>query len=193
MNVLEKFIMEKSSLVYNPFILGENLQKDENGMKIDSTYYKQIMGSLVYITATRPDVMFVVSLISRYMEHPTKLHLQATKKILRYLKGTVDHAVFYKKGGNEELVAYINSNYAEDLDDRKSTSGYLFLLSSGTKQLIVSLSTTKAKFIIATAYACQVVWLRRILEKLGHVQNNSTIVYCDNNSIIKLAKNPVMH
>ena len=199
MEVLERFEMDKSNPVQNPIVPGEKLQKDENGVKVDSTYYKQIIGSLMYLTATRPDVMFVVSLISRYMEHPTKIHLQTAKKILRYLKGTVDYGVFYKKGGNEDLVAYTDSDYAGDLDDRKSTSGYVFLLSSGAvswsskKQPVVSLSTTEAEFIAAAGCACQTVWLRRILEKLGHTQRNSTTVYCDNSSAIKLAKNPVMH
>lgn len=84
----------------------------------------------MYLTATRPDIMFVVSLICRYMEQPTKTHLHAAKKILRYLKGTVDYGVFYKTGGKTEIVAYMDSDYAGDLDDRKSTSGYVFLLSS---------------------------------------------------------------
>ena len=199
MEVLERFGMDKSNSVLNPMVPGEKLQKDQDGMKIDSTYYKQIVGSLMYLTATRPDVMFAVSLISRYMEHPTKLHLQAATKILRYLRGTADYGVFYKKGGNEELVAYTDSDYAGDLDDRKSTSGYVFLLSSAAiswlskKQPVVSLSTTEAEFIAASTCACQAVWLRKILEKLGHTQNSSTTVYCDSNSAIKLAKNPVMH
>lgn len=126
--------------------------------------------------------MFAVSLISRYMEHPTKVHLQATRKILRYLKGTVDYGVFYKKGRNEELVAYTNSDYAGDLDDRKSTSGYVFLLSSGAiswlskKQLVVSLSTTEVEFIAGAACACQTVWLRRILKDISHTQSNPTTV-----------------
>jgi hypothetical protein len=123
MEVMERFGMDKSNSVLNPMVPGEKLQKDQDGIKIDSTHYKRIVGSLMYLTATRPDVMFAASLLSRYMEHPTKLHLQAARKILRYLKGTVDYGVFYKKGGNEELVAYTDSDYASDLDDRKSTSG----------------------------------------------------------------------
>ena len=70
-------------------------------MRIDNTFYKKIVGSLMYLTATRPDVMFVVSLINRFMDCPTELHLQLAKRILRYLKGTIDLGVFYKKEGNE--------------------------------------------------------------------------------------------
>eukprot|EP00268_Persea_americana_P058420 TRINITY_DN70637_c0_g1_i1.p1 TRINITY_DN70637_c0_g1~~TRINITY_DN70637_c0_g1_i1.p1 ORF type:complete len:219 (+),score=27.04 TRINITY_DN70637_c0_g1_i1:370-1026(+) len=153
----------------------------------------------MYLTATRPDLMFVVSLISRYMSSPTELHMQAAKRALRYLRGTVNFGVFYKKGGNGELLVYTDSNYAGDQDDRKSTSGYVFLLSSGAiswsskKQPIVTLSTIEAEFVAAASCACQVVWLRRIMEMLGKKQNMPTIVHCDSSSAIKLAKNPVMH
>ena len=115
------------------------------------------------------------------------------------MKGTTDFGIFYKKGRDEELVAYTDSDYAGDLEDRKSTSGYVFLLSSGAvswtskKQPMVSLSTTEAEFIAAASCACQAIWLRRVLEKLGQKQEEAVTVFCDSNSAIKLSKNPVMH
>ena len=157
------------------------------------------MGSLMYLTATRLDMMFVVSLIIRYMENPTELHLQVAKRVLRYLTGTTGFGIFYKKGGDDELVAYTDSDYAGDLEERKSTSGYVFLLSLGAvsrssrKQPVVSLSTIEAEFIATASSACQVVWLKRVLGKLGQNQGKSTIIRCDNSSAIKLSKNPVMH
>ena len=96
----------------------------------------------MYLTTTRPDVMFVVSLISKFMDCPIELHLQAAKRILRYLKGIIGFGVFYKEGRSEELIAYTDSDYAdyvEDLDDRKSTLDYVFMLSSG----VVSWSSKK--------------------------------------------------
>ena len=133
------------------------------------------------------------------MENPTEMHLQVAKRALRYLKGTTDFGIFYKKGGDEELVAYTDSDYAGDLEDRKSTSGYVFLLSSGAvswtskKQPVVSLYTTEAEFIAAASCACQAIWLRRVLEKLGQKQEEAVTVFCDSSSTIKLSKNPVMH
>jgi len=197
--VLKRFGMDKSNSVRNPIVPGCKLVKDEGGVKVDNTHFKQMVGSLMYLTATRPDMMFVVSLISRYMENPTELHLQVAKRVLRYLKGTLDFGIFYNKGRNNDLVAYTDSDYAGDLGDRKSTSGYVFLLSSGTiswlskKQPVVSLSTTEAEFIVAASYACQIVWLKRVLEKLGLNQDKTTIIHCDSSSAIKLSKNPVMH
>lgn len=199
LEVLQRFGMDKSNYVHNPIVPGCKLVKDENGVKVDKTYFKQIVGSLMYLTATRPDMMYVVSLISRYMENPTELHLQVAKRVLRYLKGTTEFGIFYKNGGDDELVAYTDSDYAGDLEDRKSTSGYVFLLSSGAiswsskKQPIVSLSTTEAEFIAAASCACQGVWLKRVLGMLGENQSKPTIIRCDSSSAIKLSKNPVMH
>ena len=148
------------------------LIKDPEGRKVDNTIYKQMVGSLMYLTATRPYIMHVVSLISMFMECPKEIHLLAAKRILRYLKGTASYGLLYKKGGKKYLFGFSDSDYVGDLDDRKSTSGYAFMLGSGVvswssqKQPIVTLSTTKAEFVAATACACQVVWLRKILGEL---------------------------
>lgn len=197
--VLEMFGMEKSNAVANPVMPGSKLSKDGDGNSVDATLYKQIVGSLMYLTATRLDLMFAVSLISRYMEKPTVQHLTVAKRILRYLKGTLELGILYKHGQKAELLAYSDSDYAGDLDDRKSTSGYVFMLGSGViswsskKQPVVTLSTTEAEFIAAASCACQAIWLRRILENLGHDQRRCITVLCDNSSAIKLSKNPVMH
>ncbi|XP_056163923.1 secreted RxLR effector protein 161-like [Syzygium oleosum] len=161
--------------------------------------YKQIVGSLMYLIATRPDIMYGVSLISRYMEDPTKKHLQAAKRILHYLKGTASLGLFYKKGENSNLFGFTDSDYASDIEDRKSTSGYVFTLSSAAvlwsskKQPLVTLSTTEAEFVVATSSACQAIWLRKIRGQLQFEQHEATIIFCDNNSAIKLSKNPILH
>ena len=103
--------------------------------------------------------MYMVSLINRFMASPTELHLQAAKRVLRYLKGIVDLGVFYRNEGNGELMAYTDSDYAGDVDDRKSTSGYVFLLNEGAvswsskKQSVVALSTIEAEFVAAATCA----------------------------------------
>ena len=147
----------------------------------------------MYLTTTRLDLMFAVSLISRYMAKPTKLHLMATKRILRYLKGTIELRVFYKKEGCEGLVAYTYNNYAGDIEDRKSTSSYFFMLGSeafawsSRKQPIVTLSTIEVEFVAAAACASQVVWMKRIIEKLSLEESEcTTTIFCDDSSTIKL-------
>jgi len=199
LEVLKRFGMMKSNLVNNPIVPGCKVNKDKDGIKVDETYYKQLVGSLMYLTTTRPDMMFVTCLISRYMSKPTELHLQVAKRALRYLRGTVNFGIHYKKGGSGELLAFTNSDYTGDMDDRKSTSGNAFLLSScvvswsSKKQPIMTLSTTEAEFVVATMCACQALWIKRILKELGHSNGGCTQVKCDNSSIIKLSKNLVMH
>jgi len=127
MEVLRRFGMEESNYVHNPIVPGFRVCKDTDGVKVDVNFFKQMVGSLMYLTATQPDLMFVVSLVSRYMEQPTELHLQVLKRVLRYLKGTSDFGIFYKKGRSDDLVAYADSDYAGDLDDKKSTFGFFFL------------------------------------------------------------------
>jgi len=135
------------------------LSKDDAGTKIDATMFKQVVGNFMYLTVTRPDLMYGVSLISRFMYNPTESHWFAAKRILRYLKGTTELGIYYKKGGDANIVAYTDSDFAGDLDDRRSTSRYVFLLGSGAvswsskKQAVVSLSTTEAEYIVAASCA----------------------------------------
>lgn len=198
-DMLNKFNMSDCNPVKSLIVPGSELLKEDKGVKVDTTLFKQLVGSLMYLTATRPDIAYSVSLISCFMEELKESHYLVAKRILRYLQDTQNLGIFYKAGGNEELIAYTDSDYAGDLDDRKSTSGYVFLLGGGViswvskKQPVVSLSTTEAEFIAAALCACQCVWLRRILEHLSHCQEEATVVFCDNVSTIKLSKNSVLH
>ena len=171
----EKFGLQNANSMKNPIVPDFKLLKEGETTRIDATIYKQLIGSLMYITATRPDLMYVVCLLSRYMANPTDLHMQATKRVLHYLKGTVELGVFYKRGEDVgELLVYTDIDYAGDTNDRKNTSGYVFLFSGGAvswaskKQLVVTLSTTEAEFVVTTFYACQCKWMRRVLERIGH-------------------------
>jgi hypothetical protein len=197
--ILERFNMEKSNSVCSPIVAGTKLSKYDKGDEVDPTQFKQMVGSLMYLTATRPDLMFAVNLIARFMEHPVENHLMAAKRILRYIRGTQELGILYKKGSQAELIAYSDSDYGGDVDDRKSTSGYVFMMGSGAvswssrKQPIVTLSTTEAEFIAAAHCVCQGIWLKRILECIGLEQRKCLTVLCDNSSTIKLSKNPVLH
>ncbi|KAL0298728.1 UNVERIFIED_CONTAM: Retrovirus-related Pol polyprotein from transposon RE1 [Sesamum radiatum] len=189
--------MNQSNFVQTPIVPGFKLCRDEGGTKVDKTNFMQIVGCLMYLTATRPDMMFAVSLLSRFLENPTQLHFQLAKRVLRYLQGTTDYGIFHKKGGSDKIPAYIDSDYAGDLDDRKSTSGNVFLFSSGVvswsskKQPIVSLSTAEAEFIAATSCSCQAIWLKRLLMTLDQTVEESIVIHCDSSSAVKLSKNPV--
>jgi hypothetical protein len=178
---------------------GFKISKDENGIEMDGSFFKQLIGSMMYLTATRPDIMYAVSLLSRYMSRPTELHHSATKIILRYLQGTTMFGILYRRGGSHELIGFTDNDYAGSVEDRRSTLGYIFMLSgvavtwSSRKQLIVTLSTTKAEFITAAGSSCQAIWMQRVLKKIDYMGSESTVIFCDNNSTIKLTRNLVMH
>ncbi|CAJ2635931.1 unnamed protein product [Trifolium pratense] len=160
-----------------------------------------MIGCLIYLLATRPDMTFAVCLAARYMERPTEMHVVVVKRIMRYLKGTMKFGMLYKCKNSTELTlqGWSDSDYAGDHDDRKSTSGYVFTLGesaicwSSKKQPIVTLSTTEAEFVSAASCACQCLWLKNVLDHLHIEQNGCIIVKCDNSSTIKLSKNPIMH
>ena len=141
----------------------------------------------------------MVCLISRFMAKPREEHMQIAKRALRYLRGTLDFGLFYKRESDSIPKVYTDSDYAEDIDDRKSTSGYVFLLSkaavcwSSQKQAIVTLSSTEAEYVAATSCACHCVWVKGILQQFSTKPCQCFEILCDNSSSIKLSKNPVMH
>ncbi|KAL0537452.1 hypothetical protein IC582_026430 [Cucumis melo] len=199
LEILDRFQMKNCNSATIPVEPNLKLTKDREGKKISSTLYKQMVGSLMYLTATRPDIMYAVSSISRFMKSPTKFHLLAAKRILRYIKGTSDLGMLYQRRRKLNLVGFSDSDYAGDLNDRKSISGYVFMLGSeaiswsSKKQPIVTLSTTEAELVVATSCACQAIWLRNILENLNYKQEEASIIHYDNTSTIKLSRNPVLH
>jgi len=133
------------------------------------------------------------------MSSPTESHWFVAKIILRYLKGTTELGIYYKKGENAKIVAYSDSDFAGDIDDRRRTSGFVFLFGSGAvswsskKQQVVTLSNTKAEYIVVASCTCQCIWIKRVLEKLGLEEHKNILIFCDNNSTIQLSKNPVFH
>eukprot|EP00253_Pinus_taeda_P021950 PITA_21950 len=197
--VLKRFNMQNSKAATTSTIMGLKLTKEDRNKDFDPKLYKSIVGSLMYLTATRPDIMHAMSLISKFMERLKETHWQAAKRILRYVKGTKGFGILYSSSESFMLTSYTDSNWAGSVDDRKSTSGYVFHMGSGAiswaskKQLVVSLSTAEAEYVEATTTACQAVWLRRVLIDLCHEQEKGTTIYYDNSSEIALSKNFVFH
>eukprot|EP00253_Pinus_taeda_P036699 PITA_36699 len=190
--VLSRFSMEECKAAITPTVMGLKLNREDSSKDFDPSLYKSIIGSLMYLTAIRPDIMYAVSLISRFMERPKEAHWQAAKRILRYVKGTKMFGILYNVSEHSDLVGYTDSDWAGSVDDRKSTSGYVFNMGSGAiswaskKQSIVALSTAEAEYVAATSAACQAVWMRRMLRSLGQEQAKATMIFCDNSSATAL-------
>ena len=196
---LKKFKMEDSNSVKTPIETEIKLTKEDDGRIVDATYFKQIVGSLRYLTCTRRDICYVLRLVSRYMESPWQVHLQVVKRILRYIKGTTTFCLFYFSSKKIEIVGYSNRDWGGDLYERKNTSGHCFMiwktfcLWSTKKQSIVALSTCEAKYVAVTTNACQSDWLNNIMTQISFNLDVPIKIYVDNVYAINLAKNLVFH
>ena len=163
--------------------------------------YAKAVGSLMYaMVCTRPDISQAVGIVSRYMHDPGKEHWQAVKWILRYILNTVDVGLVFErdeKVGNY-IVGYCDSDYAGDMDKRRSTTGYVFTLANApvswksTLQSTVALSTTEAEYMAVTEAVKEAIWLYGLLDELG-IGHKYIKVHCDSQSAIHLAKNQVYH
>jgi hypothetical protein len=129
--------MSDCNPVTTPMKLGAKLSKLKGGEVVDSNTYRSIIGSLRYLTCTRPDITFVVGVTSLFMEDPRYPHLKAVKRILIYVNGTKDLVLFYQKINIFELVGYVDSDWCDDIDDRKSTSGYAFYMERHNLHMVV--------------------------------------------------------
>lgn len=173
--------------------------KEPEGEKVNGTLYKQIVGSLMYLTATRPDIMHAVSQSVDAWRNQKKFTCLMQRESFATSKELKTLVCSIKEEKKTDLFGFTDSDFIGDHDNRKSTSGYVFLMGTvvvswlSKKQPIVTLSTTEAEFVVATMFACQAIWLRRILEELNFKQMGATIIFCDNNSTIKLSRNLVLH
>ncbi|XP_031269399.1 secreted RxLR effector protein 161-like [Pistacia vera] len=164
--------MDRCRPVDTPLVVNLKLSKDDGAVKIDEGIYRSLIGCLLYLTATRPDLMFTTSLLSRFMRNPSEVHLKVAKRVLRYIKGSFDLGVWFKKSENFQLVRYSDSDWAGCIDDMRSTSGYAFFLNLraicwlSKKQDTIAQSTTEAEYISTAATVNQAIWLRKILEDL---------------------------
>ena len=197
--LLKKFKMYGCKPVATPLVTNEKLQKKDGAPEADASRYRSLIGSLLYLTATRPDIMYAVSLLSRFMQSPSQIHFGVGKRILRYLQGTKEFGIWYKTMTSSRLLGYTDSDWAGSVDDMKSTSGFAFSLGSGIfswaskKQATVALSTAEAEYVAAAEATSQAIWLRRILKEMSEYQDKPTVIYCDNKSAIAMVKNPVHH
>ena len=200
-NVLKRFGMDNCNPVSTPLEPGKHFTKTpENEEGVDTQQFQALVGSLIYASiATRPDISHSVAILSRHMSKPSKDHWGGAKRVLRYLKGTINLGLTFKRSSDFQLVGYSDADWAGDVDSRKSTSGYIFKIGDcmiswkSQKQSIVALSTTEAEYTALCSATQESVWLRRLLESINQRQNGSTTIFEDNQGAIYLSKNPRDH
>src|SRR5512141_29893 len=150
-----------------------HLDLDEGGKQVDLKLYRSMIGSLFYLTASRPDIMFSVCMCARFQAAPKECHLVAVKRILRYLKHSSTIGLWYPRGAKFKLVGYSDSDYAGCKVDRKNTSGSCQMLGislvswSSKKQNSVDLSTAEAEYVSAGSYCAQLLWMKQTLLDYG--------------------------
>ncbi|XP_050379700.1 uncharacterized mitochondrial protein AtMg00810-like [Argentina anserina] len=181
--------------------MGQQLDKQ------DSAHFRSIVGCLQYLTFTRPDIAYSVNLVCQFMHCPTYTHLNAAKRILRYIKGTLDYGIWFRRGQTTKkfslspikMDAYCDADWAGDPNDRKSTTGFVILL-EGTpvswcskKQTAVSRSSTEAEYRSMADTTSEVKWLLHLMQDLHIEVLDKPTLHCDNISALALATNPVFH
>jgi hypothetical protein len=201
-DILKRFGMNDCKAVISPADLSTRLVPSDAATKIDAPY-REAVGALMHLmTATRPDIAFAVGLVSRFMENPQLEHWIAVKRIMRYLQGTKSHGICFKSGANVDFRGYSDADWAGDHSDRKSTSGYAFILMNAPvswgskKQSSVSLSTSEAEYIALSLAIQEGKWIHRLLCEILAASNKSSPglkIFEDNQSCIKMTKNPVNH
>jgi len=196
MKLLKKFAMKNCKPVSTPMVLGQKLMEEDGAPKIDGKAYESLVGSLLYLTAIRPYIVFAVNYLSRFMQSPSQINFVAAK---RYLKGTLEFDMHFVKSSSVKLIGFSDSDWAESDEEMMNTSGYCFAIGGSIfcwnlkKQSVVAHSTAEVEYIVAYVAAKQLIWLRKMLNDLDFDQRSPTKLFCDNTSTITISKNYVFH
>ncbi|XP_068645285.1 uncharacterized mitochondrial protein AtMg00810-like [Aristolochia californica] len=183
----------------SPIELYHRLSPTDGDLLSDITQYREVVGSLVYLTVTRPDISYAVHVVSQFASTPRTTHWTAVLRILHYLRGTVHRGLLFSSTSDLVLTGYSDADWAGDPTDQKSTTGYCIFLGNSLvawkskKQSVVSCSSAVAEYRAMATTTAELIWFLRLLEELGFHQLSATPIFCDNQSAIQIAKNPVFH
>jgi hypothetical protein len=197
-DILKKFDMVNTKPIKTPMPTNGHLDLDKDGKAVDQKVYCSMISSLLYLCASRLDIMLSVCMCARFQANQKECHLMAVKRILRYLVRTPNFGLWYPKGSNFNLLGYSDFDYAGYKVERKSTSGTCQFLGwslvswSSKKQNSIALSTAEAEYVAAGACCAQLLWMKQTLNDYG-CRLTKIPLLCDNESAIKLANNPVSH
>eukprot|EP00253_Pinus_taeda_P022300 PITA_22300 len=197
--ILKKYRMEDSKPVCTPIVTGCSLSSNDESPTMNQLAYRSMIGSLHYLTGTRPNIMHVVGIIGRFQANPKESHLQVVKRIFKYLQGTQDFVLWYPKDTDLTLHAYTDADWAGNFDDRKSSSGSAFYMGSklvywfNEKQSLIALYTVEAEYVATTSSCTQLLWMMQTLQYIQITCSRPISILCDNTSAISISKNLVMH
>ncbi|KAK1441129.1 hypothetical protein QVD17_06967 [Tagetes erecta] len=176
-----------------------NFCKSNTSLLENISGYQQLLGKLIYLSHTRPDISYAVQYLSQFMHKPTQAHLQLALRVLRYLKGAPGNGIIFSKSESFDLSAYSDSDWGKCLETRRSVTGFCIMLGKclvswkSKKQTTVSRSSAEAEYRAMCAATCELIWLKNLLAELGIRVALPADVHCDNNAAISIAANPVFH
>ncbi|GFZ05939.1 hypothetical protein Acr_18g0001090 [Actinidia rufa] len=182
-----------------PMVPNLKISAESGKLLSDPSIYQRLVGRLIYLTNTRPDLTFAVSIVSQFMHSPRTSHLDAVYHILRYLKSCPGRGLFYKSGVQSGLSCFTDADYAWSKSDRRSTSGFCTFHGShliswkSKKQAVVSRSSAEAEYRAMAQGTSEIIWLRSLLTELGFSVTDSSYLFCDNKSAIMLSSDSVLH
>ncbi|GJX23764.1 retrovirus-related pol polyprotein from transposon TNT 1-94 [Tanacetum coccineum] len=198
LEILKKYGMETCDPVRIPMEIKDKLDLDKNGTLVDATKYRSMIGAIMYLTSSRPDIVHATCLCARYQAKPTEKHLKYVKRIFHYLWGTINMGLWYTKDSGFDLTEFSDADYAGCKDTFKSTSGGLQILGellvrwSSKKQDCTSLSIAKLEYLSLSACCAQVIWMRTQLTDYGF-HFNKIPIYFDLKLATAISCNPVQH
>jgi hypothetical protein len=196
-DLLERFHMIDCKSTPTPFLSGVKLEDGGETTLVDNTLYRQLVGSLLYLTHSRADLSYAVGVVSRFMQEPHELHWKAAKSILRYVQGTITFVIRYAADSTLDLIGFNDSDWARYSTDRKSTSGYSLSLGSrpicwsSKKQAAIALSSAEAEYIGVVNITIQAMWLQNFLTELGIQFHWPIVIWCDNQRTLKFCRDLV--
>jgi hypothetical protein len=197
-DIVRNFKMEDSKAMTTLMSTTTAIDADEEGERVDQKEYRSLIGSLLYLTATRPDIQFSVCLCARFQASPRTLHRKAVKRIFRYLRHTPDFGLWYSASSSLALHGFSDADFVRCRLDRKSTSGTCQFLGSSLvswssrKQSSVAQSTTEAEYVAVASCCSQLLWITYTMSDFGEEYTNVPL-QCDSTNAISIAKNPVLH
>lgn len=199
LDLLEEYNLLHTKPLSLPLDIHLKLTPEKGDLLSDSQIYQRLLGRLIYLTITRPDITFAVHLLAQYMQKPTTAHLQAARRLLRYLLKNPAQGILFTSNSAAQVTAYCDSDWASCATSRRSTSGFCIFLGSSPvswkakKQSVVARSTAEAEYRAMALTACEITWLSALLKDMGLHNLPPAILKCDNQAAISIAANPVMH
>jgi hypothetical protein len=200
LDLLEETGMSACQPTNTPIEGGSKLFVEPDQVPVDKGRYQRLVGRLMYLAHTRPDLAYALSVVSQFMHNPGEQHMNAVMRILRYLKSAPGKGILFKKNDNNNNVSvYTDADWAGSIDDRRSTSGYFTFVGGNLvtwrskKQNVVARSSAEAEFRGMALGLCEALWLRHLLSDLGYPPDKPIRLYCDNKAACDIAHNPVQH